>query len=334
MKKLFSLFISVAVLFTLSACKEEVKEHSATRIMMDTVITLNIFSANSDVLNGALELCEYYEQLFSRTVENSDISRINNSKGAAVTVNSETAKLIESALEIYKKSDGAFDFTVTPLVELWNVNEAVTPPPSYEISALLPSVNGINITLSENTVTALNNAKIDLGGIAKGYIADRLKEYFLEQGITRGTINLGGNVMLIGDNDGSGYNVGIQKPFAITGESALTIRLSDKTAVTSGIYERYFEHDGKIYHHIIDPKTGYPVDNDISSVTIIADSSLIADGLSTACLVLGFEQGTRLAQTYNAETVFILKDGTIKVSNGLEIDQTGDIPCVNYKFNS
>ncbi len=330
MKKLLSLIMSVVLFLPFVSCKKDLGEHSATRIMLDTVVTISVYAENDDILNGAFELIEHYEQLFSRTIDSSDVSRINRAEGSAVEVDIETAEVIKTAILINEESGGAFDFTVTPLTELWNVNEASTPPKAEDITALLPLV-GTAITVDGNSVTAPKGTKIDLGGIAKGYIADRIKEFFVENNITRGTINLGGNVMLIGDNGGEPYNVGIQKPFASTGEPALTLKLSDKTAVTSGIYERYFEYDGKVYHHIIDPKTGYPVDNDIASVTVICGSSMIADGLSTACLVLGFQDGVRLAESHDAQTVFIMKDGTIKVSGGLKVDQSGDLPCINFK---
>ena len=191
-------------------------------------------------------------------------------------------------------------------------------------------ISGGNVTVDGNQILATENSKIDLGGIAKGFIADKVKEYLVEKGVTRGLINLGGNVVLIGDNDGEPYNVGIQKPFAETGETELTVKLTDMTAVTSGIYERYFEFDGKIYHHILNPKTGYPVENDVASVTVICSNSTIADGLSTACLVLGVTEGKALAESFDAETVFILKDGTVLVSDGLTLSD-GDTPCISLK---
>lgn len=330
MKRISALLLAVCLLFCTS-CKEEQKEYSATQILMTTVVTVSVYADDRSVLDGAMELCRQYEQLFSRTVETSDISRINSAGGAPVTVAPETAELLNIALKICEESGGAFDITVTPLTELWNITKASIPPADADITEALKKVGYKNITVSGNTVTALGGATLDLGGIAKGYIADKLKDYLVSKGVTRGTINLGGNVVLIGDNDGKPYSVGIQKPFGVTGEAALTVKLSDKTAVTSGIYERYFEFEGSIYHHIIDTSTGYPTDSDIASVTIITDSSSIADGLSTACLVLGLEEGTKLAEKFGAETVFILRDGSIKVSDGLNIDRSGDMPCINLK---
>ncbi len=330
MKKIIAVFLSFCLLMPLVSCKEKVKKYSATEILMTTVVTITVYAESQDVLKGAFDLCKSYEKLLSRTVDGSDIDRINKSEGEPITVDADTAELLKTALEISKKSNGAFDISITPLTELWNITEADTPPEQNSIDEALKNVDFNNITVDGNKVTATNGATIDLGGIAKGYIADKVKEYLKAKGVTRGMINLGGNVVLIGDNDGTPYNVGIQKPFAEMGETALTVSLSDMTAVTSGIYERYFEYEGEIYHHIIDPKSGYPVKNNIASITIICNNSAVADGLSTACLVLGVEEGKALAESFGAETVFILRDGTVIVSDGLSVS-SGDVPCISLK---
>ena len=334
MKRIVALFLSVCLLVPLASCKgtskSKIKKYSTTEILMTTVVTITVYAESDDILDGAFDICKSYEKLLSRTVSGSDIDRINKSEGKAVTVDSDTAELLKTALDICNKSNGAFDITVSPLTELWNITEATAPPEDGKITEALKTVDYNNVTSDGDKVTAKQNAQIDLGGIAKGYIADKVKEYLKEQGVVRGLINLGGNVVLLGDNDGKPYNVGIQKPFADTGETELTVKLSDMTAVTSGIYERYFEFNGKIYHHIIDPKSGYPVDNDVASVTIICNNSCIADGLSTACLVLGVEEGKKLAEDYGAETVFILRDGTVIISDGLVLSD-GDEPCISLK---
>ncbi len=333
MKKFFVCFIT-ACLIMCTSCKGEsskVKQYSATEIMMTTVVTISIYDDDESALNGAIELCRHYENLFSRTIQTSDVSRLNSADGQPITINTDTAELIKIALDISKESNGAFDITVTPLTELWNVTEAITPPNPTDIDTALQKVGYKNVLLDGNTVTLLNGVTLDLGGIAKGYIADKVKAYLIEQGVTRGTINLGGNVVLIGDNDGKPYSVGIQKPFAATGEAVLTLSLSDKTAVTSGIYERYFEFEGKNYHHIIDTSTGYPAENDVASATIITERSSIADGLSTACLILGIDKGKALAHKYGAEVVFVLRDGSIVTSDGLNADNGTELPCISLK---
>jgi len=171
-----------------------------------------------------------------------------------------------------------------------------------------------NIQVDGTTVTMKDpKCRIDLGGIAKGYIADRLKEYLEKEGIEHATINLGGNVLTIGTKpDGSDYKIGIQKPFAADGEVLEVLSVHDRSVVSSGDYERYFEKDGVIYHHILDPQSGWPVQNDLDQVTILSDSSADGDALSTTCYVLGLEKGMKLIQEMDdVEAIFVTKDGEI-----------------------
>lgn len=330
MKRISVILCILLTVLCFGSCKLQNDENklSATELMMDTVVTLTVWDCDEEVLDGAFDVCRKYEQLFSRTVETSDVSRINNADGAATAVAEETAELITLAQTVSEGSDGAFDITVLPLVELWNINQAEAPPDDAAVTAALQNVSYKNLSIEGNEVTAENGTEIDLGGIAKGYIADAVRDYLVSKGVSRAIINLGGNVTVLGDNGGKPYTVGIQKPFSLHGESAAILMLENKTAVTSGIYERYFEHGGTIYHHIIDPKTGYPVQNGIASVTVIADSSALADSLSTACLVLGVESGMKLAAQYGAETVFIDTNGEITVSEGLTLDPNGTTPRI------
>lgn len=323
--------VLITLLSCLCGCKENVSPLSATRLMMDTVITVTLYDGDGDILNGALEICEKYEKILSRTVEGSDIYRINNALGATVEVLPETAELITLAKQMAQSSDGAFDPTVLPLVELWNVSEAVFPPSASEVEAARSTVGFQNISVDGNKVTLSNGATVDLGGIAKGYIADRVKEYLVSKGVTSAIINLGGNTLLVGNKNGEDFSVGVQKPFAKSGELCARIMLDGKTAVTSGTYQRYFEADGRIYHHIIDTSTGWPADNGITSVTVIADSSAVADGLSTACLVLGAERGAELAKAYGVELITVAEDGSLTVTDGLKKDTDGNIAVISLK---
>ena len=157
------------------------------------------------------------------------------------------------------------------------------------------------------------NASVDVGAIAKGYIADRIKDYMKKNGVKHAVIDLGGNILLLGSKtDGSKYNIGIQKPFGETGEPITSIKVANKSVVTTGIYQRYFEADGKIYHHILDPRTGYPCENTLYSDTIITDSSLTADALSTVCYLMGYETANDLIdQLENVDALFITNDNEI-----------------------
>lgn len=304
----------------LCSCKQNVYPLTATQFMMDTVITVTLYDGDSSALDGAIELCRKYDNMLSKTVKTGDVYKINTSNGRPVEVSHETAELIRFALEIAESTEGAFDPTILPLAELWDVANATSVPPSADIEAALKSVNYKNISVDGNVVTAADGATIDLGGIAKGYIADKVKEYLISEGVKSAVINLGGNTLLLGNKNGNPFSVGVQKPFGLSGELSAILMLDDKTAVTSGVYQRYFEADGKLYHHIIDTDSGYPVDNGIYAVTVITDSSCIADGLSTACLTLGIDKGKELAEQYGAELILITSDGELVLTDGLELN--------------
>lgn len=326
MKKALSLIlILIFSLLSFCSCDRNVYPLSSTQIMMDTVVTVTIYDGDDDALSGAMKLCKKYENLLSRTVEGSDVYKINASNGKPVEVSSETIELLSIALDIAKNSSGAFDPTVLPLVEVWDVMNAEKVPESSKITEAMKSVGYQNIEINGNLVTAKNGARLDLGGIAKGFIADKLKDYLKENNIKSAIINLGGNTLLVGNKEGKDFSVGVQKPFGKQDELCGIIKTQNKTAVTSGVYQRYFEQDGRIYHHIIDTKTGYPADNGLYAVTVLTDSSSIADGLSTACLVLGIEKGTELAKKYGAELIFVDKDGKLILTDGLnQTTENGD----------
>ncbi len=317
MKKYICLTLVLCfALLSLCSCSRNVYPLSSTQIMMDTVVTVTIYDGNDDILTGAMQLCKKYENLFSKTIQSSDVYKINHSDGQAVTVSDETVELLNIALQISEKSDGAFDPTVLPLVELWDITNSTSTPNNADILKAVSLVGYKNILTNGNTVTAKNGAKLDLGGIAKGFIADKVTDYLKSQGVKSAIVNLGGNTVLLGQKQGKDFSVGVQKPFGKQNELCATVMLSDKTAVTSGTYQRYFEQDGRIYHHIIDPKTGHPTDNGLTAVTVVTDSSAVADGLSTACLILGVEKGKELAKEYGAELIFVTDNGELILTDG------------------
>lgn len=277
----------------------------------DTYVNLTVYNQkDAKYLDECLEMCERYEKLFSRTLEGSDIWNVNNSGGEAVSVDQETYYLIERALEFCEETDGAVDLTVAPLVDAWGFNhndEVRTNKPSdEEIKEVLDKVNYKNVILLDNNMIKLEGegTKIDLGFIAKGYIADKLKEYLVSKNVKNAIISLGGNIVVIGSKpDGNDYNIGIKDPINF-GDIIQSLKVSDKSVVTSGTYERYAEYDGVKYHHILDTKTGYPVDNGVQSVTIVSDSSLEGDALSTICLILGEEDAKKILEKYNSKAYF------------------------------
>lgn len=288
--------------------------------MLDTVISISLYDNQDDaILDGAFALCEEYEQLFSRTISTSDVYRINHSDGAPVEVTDATAELLCIALEYARLSDGAFDPTIEPLVTLWDIMaDEPHVPDADAISAALARVDWTKVSVDGNVVTLHADMGLDLGGIAKGYIADKLREYLSENGVDSALINLGGNVLTLGGKpDGSNFTIGVQKPFGQNSDILGALRLKGMSVVTSGIYERYFVENDRLYHHILDTKTGYPVENELYSVTIISPTSTDGDALSTICFALGSEDGMALIETLDGiECVYCLSDGTLLFSSG------------------
>lgn len=325
--KRLTALLSASILL-LSGCSGLPRERSQTYTdtLFDTVISVQIFdSVDEDVLKGCEKLCKKYDSMFSNKIEDSEISRINSAGGNPVEVSKETIKLIKKGIYYSEMSDGAFDITIAPVSSLWDFKAETPSVPSPEaIAEAVSHVNYENIIIRDNTVKLADpQAGIDLGAIAKGYIADRIKDYLEEEGVRHAMINLGGNVLAMGSKlDGSDYNIGIQKPFDETGEPITSVKISYKSVVTSGIYQRYFKADGKIYHHILDPNTGYPCENNLYSVTILTDSSLTADALSTTCFLLGYDRGMKLInQLDNVDAVFITNDNQIHYSKNFQNNQ-------------
>lgn len=300
----------IMLLLLLCGCKAD-EVNTETRVLLDTVVKLTA-DCDRDTLIGAFDLCSEYEDILSRTKSGSDVFLLNGSD-TPVTVSDSTVEIIKKAVYYSDLTNGLFDITVCPVSELWDFKNQVVPSRD-EIAEALKNVDYHSIEINGNSVN-LNGKKIDLGAIAKGYIADRIKEYLIENGAESGIINLGGNVVVFGDK----YKVGIQKPFS--SDLAATVELRDKSAVTSGVYQRYIEKDGELYHHIIDPRTGYGVKSGLLSVTVIGGSSFDCDALSTCCLLSGLEGGMALiGKIPDTEAVFIDTDGNIFVSSGLKID--------------
>lgn len=318
MKRLIKHFLpcllSAACIFSLTGCTKPPAGESleAFGTYFDTIISIKIWGGEEALLDHCKEMCSRYEQLFSRTIPTSDISRINAAKGQSVQVDEETIELIKKGLYYSEISNGSFDITIAPLSELWDIkNNPGNIPDAASIEEAKSHVDYRKVKVEGNTVTLEDpKAAIDLGGIAKGFIADKLKAYLEGEGIEHGQIDLGGNLLTIGSKtDGSDFHIGIQKPFAKTNEAITTVDIHDQSVVSSGTYERYFKKDGKIYHHLLDPKTGYPFDNGLLQVTIISDQSVDGDGLSTTCFALGLEEGTKLIESLdNIQAIFVTED--------------------------
>lgn len=329
-KKLTEFCITAVLIMvvTLNGCTVPPKSESLTMTgtYFDTVVQIEVWGADQEIMEHCRQMCEDYEQMLSATIETSEISRINNAGGEPVEVSDETAGLIEEGIKYGDISDGRFDITIAPATDLWNFtdNEEKILPDPDELAEAVTHIDYHCIKVEGNTVTLTDpEARIDLGGIAKGYIADRLKEYLKDEGIEHALIDLGGNMLTLGRRyDGNDFRIGIQKPFADTGTAMAVVSVNDKSVVTSGDYERYFEKDGVIYHHILDPDTGYPVQNDLDQVTIISDQSVDGDALSTTCFAMGLEDGLELIRSLDGiEAVFVTKDGEMHTSsNEIELE--------------
>ncbi len=345
MRKYLFILCLIPILTLCGCASSNTEAHRKVGFYFDTVITLtaydrdftskdsSFFTRNSDAavsceafLDECFTECQRYENLFSVTKEGSDVWNINHAGGAEVTVDKSTYDLIEKALYYAELSDGAFDPTIGTVTDLWNfhADSDMTVPDDNSLREALSHVDYKKVELTENggeySVRLLDkDARLDLGGIAKGYIADRIKDFYKEKGAESGIINLGGNVLLVGEKPGTGanttFNVAVQKPFADDGEPMLTLPLADKSLVTSGIYDRYFEKDGAIYHHILDTKTGLPIQNDIYSATIVSDSSVDGDALSTICFSLGMEKGMELIESIPDTSVLYITDSYEIVSS-------------------
>lgn len=306
MRKNFAIVCALALIF-LGGCNPTYQNNS-TRFLMNTVVNITA-DADYNVLNGAFSLCQEFEEKFSKTLESSEIYRLNSLGGGEVS--DECIDILKKSVYYSELTGGEFDVTICSVSDLWDFNQKKIPS-SNDIAEAIKSVGYKKIEITGNRVD-LNGAKIDLGGIAKGYIADKVRDYFAANGTKTAIINLGGNIVLMGEEYS---DVGIKNPFS-QGVIA-TVRLKNKAVVTAGTYERAFRENGVNYHHIIDAKTGYPAKSDIVSATVICDSAEQADALSTSCVLLGLSGGLNLIEnTEGVEAIFITSEGGIHISSGI-----------------
>lgn len=300
---------------------------SKSSFLLNTIVSINIYDKQDEkLIDGCFDLIAKYETIYSRTDNSSELYALNHKtaphKGLAYQISDEMSALLQYGLYYSKLSGGAFDISVAPITSLWDFT-AVNPkvPQGVDIANALPNVNYKYIQLNDKEVAFLKpGVAIDFGAIAKGYIADKVKEYLLSNGVKSAMINLGGNVLCVGGKPGATpFKVGIQKPFANRNETIAIMEISDLSVVSSGIYERFFTLNGVSYHHILNPETGYPYDNNLVSVTIISKASVDGDGLSTTCFALGLEKGLELIKSLNdTYAVFITKDYDIYYSEGFK----------------
>ncbi len=335
-----------------------------TGFYLDTVCTITIYGVDPDsdlgkelseadeegqqkrifqLITDAFLECDRCEKVLSKTISSSEISQINAAGGRAVTVSDMTAEVIEKGLEYGTLSNGVFDITIGKATDLWNFHdfqieeasdsetendkEAEPLPDPELLKEAVSHVDYRKVKVDDDQVALQDpETEIDLGGIAKGYIADYLTRWLEERGVVSAVIDLGGNIVAIGGKSAGllelpqqDFTIGIKDPKSESGQLLGVFSCSDKTVVTSGTYERYVVKDGKKYHHILNPETGWPADTDVDSVTIITEKNhaVDADGLSTTCLALGVEKGTALMETIEgAEAVFVDLDGNMTSTSG------------------
>lgn len=320
---IFSILITGLVFLTACSDKSELPEAKDKVFLMDTLVQMRAHGENAEIaVKESMKRIEEIEDLMSKTIELSDIYKLNNNPNTEIKINEQTLSVLIKAKEYAKITEGDFDPTIGALVELWGIgSENASVPAQSDIEETLSNIGYQYLKLYKNSAEITrSHVKLDLGGIAKGYAAEEVKKVVQKYEIKHAFVNLGGNVLVIGDKvDGSPWKIGIQDPREGRGNVMAIIDAVDLTIVTSGNYERYFEEDGKLYHHIIDPKTGYPAENNLLSVSIISKNSFDADALSTAVYVMGLERGMQFIEKMeNIDVMFITKELDVYFSSGLK----------------
>lgn len=332
MKKFLTLFLTISLAIILiiaqTGCSKKPVEKNS--YYMDTMCRITIYDMEDmseekaeAAIRKAFALCAEYEQLLSATKEDSDIYRINRAEGEPVECDPRTVDVIGKGLKYGELSGGIFDITLGRITDLWDFHaENPSVPSEADTRKAMEGVGYRQVNIDGNTVTmGSGNARLNLGGVGKGYVGDRAAESLEEDGVTSAIINFGGNIIAIGDKDGKDFRIGIQKPFGDNTQTIGALSVKDATVVTSGIYERSFEQNGKLYHHILDVKTGYPKETDAVSVTLIGGkgSSADCDAMSTICLLMGIEKGKAFIEaTDGVEAVFADREGNLTKTSGID----------------
>ncbi|MGI6027819.1 MAG: FAD:protein FMN transferase [Candidatus Heteroscillospira sp.] len=325
LKKLLLLLIPALLLCGCSALEKEpeLDEYTSYVYAMDTVMTLTAYSDSEDAnsaLADAAGAIEALERRVSVTDEQSDIFRLNANSDAPQTVSDDTAEILTRALELCRSTGGALDVSIYPVVREWGFTTGNYKVPDYNtLLELLKKVDYSNVSVDGNTVSLSPGMQIDLGSVTKGYVGDMAADILSEAGIRSAVLNLGGNVRVMGSNpNGESWRVGVQDPLDSSKYFGI-ISVTDKSVVTSGGYNRYFESGGKTYWHILDPHTGYPADNGVISATIVGEDGLMCDGLSTAAFVMGVNEAFDYwRQNGGFDMLLMTKYGHIYITPGLE----------------
>jgi len=313
------LILLLSVIF-LTGCAGTSDAKNIQGYALDTLVSITYYDERDEAaVQEALDLCKNYETVFSRTDSGSELYRLNEC--GSMEVSEDLLAVLTRALDWCRRSGSAFDITMGGVSSLYHFSgdaPAAVPDPGV-LEEALSHVGWENIRVEGSTVTLADpEAKIDLGAIAKGYIADRMKDYLKEQGVKHAIISLGGNVLCLGGKpDGSPFAVGIRCPEKSSSRIVTALNSREGSVVTSGIYERFFEKDGVVYHHLLDSATGQPIRNGLRAVSICGLSSADCDALSTVCFALGETDGMALVESLDGvEALFLREDGTMLRSSG------------------
>lgn len=318
--------------FTACQNSDENKKASKDIFAMDTYMTVTAYGKNAEnAVDEAVDEINRLETVLSAQKKESDIYKLNQTGSG--TLSEDTKDIVSEALKINKTTNGAFDISIYPLMVKWGfTTQKYNVPLKREISKLLKNVDSSKIEFDEksSSIKLGKNMKIDLGGIAKGYTSSRVMQIFKDCGVTSGLVSLGGNVQALGTKtDGTDWQIAIENPDK-SSDYIGVVSVKDKAVITSGGYERYFEKNGKTYHHILDPKTGYPAESGLKSVTIVSDNGTLADALSTSLFVMGKEKALDYWREHKNEfdTVLVEDNGNITITDGLK-----KVFKSNFKFD-
>jgi len=341
-KKVFNLIVLFFLLVTFSSCGssgsvQPVETESYD--IMGTIIIQKVYGKNAGkAADEAVKELKKIEGMMTINAPGGDINRLNESAGNGTwnTIDEKTMYVLKKAKEFSQLSGGAFDVTVGPLVKAWGINtENERIPSKDEVDNLLKLVDYDDILINGKSARLARSRQIaDLGGIAKGYAGDAVIEVYKSYGIESALVSLGGNVVALGNKpDGTQWKVGVRNPRSDEGQYIGILNVTGKAVVSSGDYERFFERNGVRYHHILDPKTGYPADSGLIGTTIVADLSVDADALSTATFVLGLEKGLKLIESIKGvEAVFVTKDKKVYTTKGLKDSFIFDDESGEYEY--
>lgn len=337
-KKIIMIIMSIALSISVVGCTEKDNKEpiSRTELTIGTVVKITLFDGGSEeVLDKAFDRIGEIEDLVSVNKDGTELSKLNENAGIKpIKVSDTTYEIISKALYYTELSKGGYDLTIGPLVKLWSIGlpEAKVPT-QEEINKAIGKIDYSKVKMNPDTKEVFLSEKdmrIDLGSIAKGYATDEVVDILKIEGVKSAIIDLGGNIYGLGLKEGNkNWNIGIQNPFDNRGSAVGSLEVSDKTVVTSGVYERYIEKDGIKYHHILNPQTGYPYDTEIQGVSIIADKSIDGDALSTLIFTKGIDEGLKLVESLKGvEAIFITNKKDVYITEGLR----GNFKITNEDF--